>query len=60
MSHQYDIDVLQNTGIDAIQSNDSDRKADRRIFGIDGRYLGTDLGNLPPGIYVCNGKKLVK
>lgn len=60
LSHQYDIDVLQDTGIGAIQSNDSDKNADRRIFGIDGRYLGTDLGNLPPGIYVRNGKKLVK
>ncbi len=31
-----------------------------RIYTIDGRYAGTDLKVLPKGLYVMNGKKVVK
>lgn len=30
-----------------------------RVYGIDGRYVGSSLDNLPKGIYVKNGKKYV-
>lgn len=36
------------------------RTADYRIFTIDGRYVGTDISNLGRGVYVVNGKKVVK
>ena len=29
------------------------------VFSIDGRYMGKSLYNLPAGIYICNGKKIV-
>ena len=32
---------------------------DNRIFDLCGRYMGTETDNLPRGIYVRNGKKLV-
>lgn len=60
LQRQYDINVLRATGIDTIQSNADGKLADPRIYGIDGRYLGTDVRNLPPGIYVRNGKKVRK
>jgi hypothetical protein len=31
-----------------------------RIYTIDGRYVGTDPNQLPRGLYVVNGKKIVK
>lgn len=31
-----------------------------RIFTLDGRYVGTDLNALNRGIYIINGKKIVK
>jgi len=30
------------------------------IFAIDGRYVGNDLQSLPYGIYIVDGKKVVK
>ena len=32
----------------------------RRIYSIDGRYLGTDLDRLEHGIYIVGGKKVIK
>lgn len=31
-----------------------------RIFSIDGRYMGNDINNLNKGIYIINGRKVVK
>jgi len=33
---------------------------DERIFTIDGRYVGTRVDALPKGIYIRNGKKIVR
>ena len=30
------------------------------VWSLDGRYLGTYGSNLPPGIYIVNGRKVVK
>lgn len=35
-------------------------KADNRIFTLDGRYMGTDANTLKNGIYIMNGKKIMK
>ena len=37
-----------------------EKKADRCIFDLSGRYVGTDFRSLPHGIYVVNGRKVVK
>lgn len=37
-----------------------EKKADNRIYSIDGRYMGTDASVLKDGIYIKNGKKFVK
>ena len=31
-----------------------------RIYSLDGRYVGTDMSSLPRGLYIVNGKKVVK
>ena len=46
------------TGIQGIQT--VTRPADGKIYSIDGRYVGTDFGALKRGIYIVNGKKVVK
>ena len=45
------------TGIDEVRANTAANKA---IYSISGQYLGTSLSALPHGIYVVNGKKVVK
>lgn len=34
--------------------------ADNRIFSINGQYMGTSTSSLKPGLYIQNGKKIVK
>ena len=34
--------------------------ATTRIYMLDGRYIGTDPNQLPHGLYIINGKKIVK
>ena len=31
-----------------------------RIYTLDGRYVGTDLNQLERGLYIINGKKVLK
>ncbi len=45
------------TGIHAVEAGSSKSTA---IYGINGEYLGTDLNKLPKGIYIINGKKIIK
>ena len=44
----------------AIKSINTNKQATTRIYTIDGRYVGTDPNQLPRGLYVVNGKKIVK
>lgn len=46
--------VIENKWVDRL------KKKDGRIFGIDGRFVGYDYGKLPKGIYIIDGKKVVK
>lgn len=49
------------TGIDNITDDGNITSAgDNRIYSIDGRYVGTDNDKLQKGIYIVNGKKVVK
>ena len=34
-------------------------KRDDHIYAIDGRYMGTDIAKLPPGLYIRQGRKFV-
>lgn len=44
---------------DAISSVSTIRKADGKIYTIDGRYVGTDVARLPRGLYIRDGRKVV-
>ncbi len=33
---------------------------DGKIYSINGEYIGTDINNLAPGLYIKNGKKFIK
>ena len=46
------------TGIQTVSSYKA--MTTTRIYTIDGRYVGTDPNQLPRGLYVVNGKKIVK
>ena len=55
-----EVKIIANTttGISDLQLNT--RTGTQRIYSINGQYLGTNLDILPHGIYVVNGKKIVK
>ena len=38
----------------------TEKPVDLRIYSIDGRYVGNNLQLLGRGIYIMNGKKVVK
>ena len=46
------------SGIDTISADDV--KADGTIFNLQGGAMGKDLNSLPAGLYITNGKKVVK
>lgn len=45
------------TGIGAIEAKTT---ADGKAYDLNGRYVGNDLNNLQRGVYIVNGKKIVK
>ncbi len=48
--------VPQTTGISTLTTN----KTSQSYYTLDGRYAGKDLNLLPRGLYIMNGKKVVK
>lgn len=49
----------ETTGIDGLEQGGT-LTGTQRIYTLDGRYVGTDFNQLPGGIYVIKGKKIVK
>lgn len=56
VTFDYDDDVTN--AISQFPTIDN-RVKDNRIFSIDGRFIGTDTSNLPKGIYIIGGKKII-
>lgn len=48
------------TGISIQKINDTANKRNSGIYSIDGRYVGNDLSKLGKGLYIVNGKKIMK
>ena len=62
-----DEDVENATGIEALISEEFGQNAivvtkSTKVYDINGRVVanGTDISNLPSGVYIVNGKKYVK
>lgn len=53
----YDESEIISTGIHDIQAAPAHNG---RVYTLDGRYVGTSLDNLAPGLYIQNGRKVVK
>lgn len=41
-------------------AKETSTKADGRIYNVSGQYVGKDINALHPGLYIINGKKIVK
>ena len=59
INFDFSIDGGGGTGISGV-TVDGAVKGDGRVYSLDGRYLGNDLDALQKGIYIVNGKKIVK
>ena len=47
-------------GILEIRNHPSITSANQRFYTLDGRFAGTDFNALPRGLYIVNGKKILK
>ena len=47
------------TGIDYVNKNEKGN-APTGVYTLDGRYAGENIDDMPRGIYIYNGKKVVK
>ena len=48
------------TGIESVVTSGNTTPAVRGVYSLDGRYLGNDVSKLGKGLYIVNGKKVVK
>ncbi|MDD7257844.1 MAG: hypothetical protein PUH24_06205 [Prevotellaceae bacterium] len=48
----------ETTGLRAVETTDSDGAV--RYYDLRGRYIGTSLNGQPQGVYVGNGKKVMR
>ena len=46
------------TGIEYVEA--AEAKADGRVYSIDGRYVGNSIESLGKGLYIVNGRKVMK
>lgn len=53
------VDNRNLTGIVSLRTIDN-KTADCRVFSIDGTLLGTDINDMPHGLYIVGGRKVVK
>ena len=53
------VDNRNLTGIVSLRTIDN-KTADSRVFSIDGTLLGTDINDMPHGLYIVGGRKVVK
>ena len=49
-----------NNGSTGIRTLEAETGKSKAIYGINGQYLGTEWDKLPKGIYIINGKKIIK
>ena len=46
---------------DGVESISADKRVrDGRVYSIDGRYLGDDIDSMKPGLYIVDGRKVLK
>lgn len=53
------IDIAPSSGSSGIESIEGPAQQQVRIYSLDGRYLGRDIGRLGKGIYIINNRKVV-
>jgi len=56
---KVNIDGVETTAIEALH-NDIMSRNDNKVYNLNGQMVGTDIRNMPKGIYIYNGKKIIK
>lgn len=50
--------LSKETGVNGVEQDHN--STDTRIYNLQGQYVGTSIESLPAGIYIRNGKKMIK
>ena len=50
--------LSKETGLNGVEQDYN--STDTRIYNLQGQYVGTSIESLPAGIYIRNGKKMIK
>ena len=58
MTFRFISDFSQELGINDLPA--ARQAASRLVYSLDGRCVGTSDADLPKGVYIMNGKKVVK
>lgn len=56
---EYDEEGNQTTAIDTLDGTRQQVSKSDRVYSISGQYMGTSTDNLPKGIYIIGGRKIV-
>ncbi len=56
---KVNIDGVETSAIEALH-NDIMLNTDNKVYNLNGQMVGKDIENMPKGIYIYNGKKIIK
>ena len=56
---KVNIDGVETSAIEALH-NDILLNTDNKVYNLNGQMVGTDIENMPKGIYIYKGKKIIK
>ena len=53
------LQVVFDSEVNSINTQIADKSAKGNIYNVNGQLMGTQKSNLPKGLYIVNGKKMV-
>ena len=56
---KVNIDGVETSAIEALH-NDIMLNTDNKVYNLNGQMVGTGIENMPKGIYIYKGKKIIK
>ena len=58
-TNQYEVKMYIDEDLTAINGVEVDR-TNGKVYTVDGKYVGKDVNRMQKGVYIVNGKKVIK